>query len=58
MKIPLPANVTLKADPAARFVTLERGIPTTLNTPALDPVLMLDGRAVSGSTHVPRSPPR
>jgi cytochrome c peroxidase len=44
MKIPLPANVTLKADPAARFVTLERGIPTTLNTPALDPVLMLDGR--------------
>jgi cytochrome c peroxidase len=45
MTIPLPPNVTLKDDPAARTVTLRRGIPTTLNTPALDPVLMLDGRA-------------
>jgi hypothetical protein len=44
MKIPLPANVELKNDPATRFVILTRGIPTTLNTPALDPVLMLDGR--------------
>lgn len=44
MKIPLHPNVSLKDDPAARFVTLRRGIPTTLNTPALDPVLMLDGR--------------
>jgi hypothetical protein len=44
MRIPLPQNVTLKDDPDARFVTLKRGIPTTLNTPALDPVLMLDGR--------------
>ena len=43
--IPLPSNVTLKDDPNARTVTLRRGIPTTLNTPALDPVLMLDGRA-------------
>ncbi len=43
--IPLPSNVTLKDDPNARSVTLRRGIPTTLNTPALDPVLMLDGRA-------------
>jgi hypothetical protein len=41
----LPSNVTLKDDPAARSVTLRRAIPTTLNTPALDPVLMLDGRA-------------
>ena len=44
MKIPLPPNVELKDDPGARFVILRRGIPTTLNTPALDPVLMLDGR--------------
>ncbi len=44
MTIPLPANVRLADDPAARTVTLRRGIPTTLNTPALDPVLMLDGR--------------
>lgn len=43
MKIQLPANVSLLNDPA-RFVTLRRGIPTTLNTPALDPVLMYDGR--------------
>src|SRR5262245_15307301 len=43
--IPLPPNVTLKEDPTARTVTLRRGIPTTLNTPALDRVLMLDGRA-------------
>ena len=30
-----------------RFVTVRRGIPTTVNTPALDPVLMLDGRQPS-----------
>ena len=42
--IPLAPNVTLGDDPAARSVVLKRGIPTTLNTPALDPVLMLDGR--------------
>ena len=45
IEIPLPPNVYLKDDPSARSVTLRRGIPTTLNTPALDPVLMLDGRA-------------
>jgi cytochrome c peroxidase len=44
MRIPLHANVTLANDPDARFVTVVRGIPTTLNTPALDKVLMLDGR--------------
>jgi cytochrome c peroxidase len=44
MRIPLHPNVTLKNDPDARFVTVRRGIPTTLNTPALDHVLMLDGR--------------
>jgi hypothetical protein len=43
INIPLPPNVRL-ADSTDRFVTLRRGIPTTLNTPALDPVLMLDGR--------------
>ena len=44
VKIPLPPNVSLADDPAARFVVVRRGIPTTHNTPALDPVLMLDGR--------------
>lgn len=42
--IQLAPNVTLADDPTARTVTLRRGIPSTLNTPALDPVLMLDGR--------------
>jgi cytochrome c peroxidase len=42
--VPLAANVTLADDPEARTVTLRRAIPSTLNTPALDPVLMLDGR--------------
>lgn len=41
--IPLPANVSIVGSDA-RAVTLARGIPTTLNTPALDPVLMQDGR--------------
>jgi cytochrome c peroxidase len=44
IQIPLPANVSVGDDPRARSVTLRRGTPTTLNTPALDPVLMLDGR--------------
>jgi cytochrome c peroxidase len=44
VKIPLPANVRLADDPDARSVTVRRGIPTTLNTPALDPILMYDGR--------------
>jgi len=44
MRIPLHSNVTVKDDPAAQVVTIARGIPTTLNTPALDKVLMLDGR--------------
>ena len=46
MTIPLPPNVRL-ADSSNRFVVLRRGIPTTLNTPALDPVLMLDGRQLT-----------
>lgn len=43
----LPANVRLADTPNVRTVALRRGIPTTLNTPALDPVLMLDGREPS-----------
>ena len=42
--IPLPPNVSLPHDPTARSITMARGIPTTANTPALDPVLMYDGR--------------
>lgn len=42
--LPLPGNVSLADDPTARTVTLRRAIPSTLNTPALDPKLMLDGR--------------
>jgi cytochrome c peroxidase len=41
--IQLPANVSI-AGSNDRSVVLRRGIPTTQNTPALDPVLMLDGR--------------
>jgi cytochrome c peroxidase len=43
INITLPPNVrvTGSSDP---FVTFRRGIASTLNTPALDPVLMLDGR--------------
>jgi cytochrome c peroxidase len=44
VEVPLPPNVRLADDPYARSVILRRGIPSTLNTPALDPVLMLDGR--------------
>lgn len=44
VNVPLHPNVSLADDPEARSVTLRRGIPTTLDTPALDPVLMLDGR--------------
>ncbi len=47
VEIALPENVSLADDPAARSVVVTRGIPTTLNTPALDPVLMLDGRQPS-----------
>jgi cytochrome c peroxidase len=44
VKVPLADNVTLAADPSATTAILRRGIPTTLNTPALDRVLMWDGR--------------
>ena len=44
VRIPLPDNVHLANDPNARSVVVRRGAPSTLNTPALDPVLMHDGR--------------
>jgi hypothetical protein len=42
--IPLAANVSLLDDPDARTVTVRRAIATTLNSPALDDQIMLDGR--------------
>jgi cytochrome c peroxidase len=47
MVITMAPNVELADDPGARTVVLRRGIPTTLNTPALDAALMLDGRQPS-----------
>ena len=47
LEIPLPPNVRLGDDPDARSVVVRRGIGTTLNTPALDPVLMSDGRRLT-----------
>ena len=44
VEVPLPPNVRLADDPWARTVVVRRGVPSTLNTPALDPVLMQDGR--------------
>ena len=44
VELTLPPNVRLADDPAARTVVVRRGVPSTLNTPALDPVLMWDGR--------------
>ena len=44
MRIPLPPSIKLGSDLSATHFTVRRGIPTTLNTPATDPVLMLDGR--------------
>ena len=42
---PLPPNITIAEDPSATSVVLLRGIPGTINTPALDPALMYDLRA-------------
>lgn len=42
--VPLADSVRLAADPNATTAVFRRGIPTTLNTTALDPVLMWDGR--------------
>jgi cytochrome c peroxidase len=45
MTIPLPRWLSLADDPGATHVTVFRGIPSTRNTPALDPILLYDGRA-------------
>lgn len=45
IRVGLPGDAILLDDPVAETVTLRRGIPSTMNTPALDPVLMYDGRA-------------
>jgi cytochrome c peroxidase len=42
---PLPPNVRIAEDPSATSVVLFRGVPSTINTPALDPALMYDLRA-------------
>ncbi len=44
VRLPLPPNVRLADDPGADSVVVRRGIPSTRNTPGLDPVLMADGR--------------
>ncbi len=43
IELPLPPNVRIKGS-TARTVVLNRAIPSTLNTPALDPKLMWDLR--------------
>jgi cytochrome c peroxidase len=40
----LPDGVALVDDPSATSVVLARGVPSTVNTPALDPALMYDMR--------------
>jgi cytochrome c peroxidase len=40
----LPEGVVLAEDPSARSVVVARGVPSTVNTPALDPALMYDLR--------------
>jgi hypothetical protein len=40
----LPEGVVLVEDPAATSVVFARGVPSTVNTPALDPALMYDMR--------------
>jgi hypothetical protein len=42
---PLPPNIKIAGNPSATSVVLLRGVPGTLNTPALDPALMYDLRA-------------
>lgn len=45
IELELPPHVRLKNDPNATHIVVHRGVPTTMDTPALDPVLMHDGRA-------------
>ena len=44
IEIPLPRGVILLNDPTRTSVILNRGTPTTMNTPALDRLLMYDTR--------------
>ena len=44
IEIPLTSRVRLFNDPLATSVVFLRGTPTTINTPALQPVFMYDGR--------------
>jgi hypothetical protein len=44
IEIPLPPGVILLDDPNRTSVILNRGTPTTMNTPALDRLLMYDTR--------------
>jgi cytochrome c peroxidase len=53
--VPLAANVRMADDPGARSVVVRRGISTTLNTPALDPVLTADGRESSLQSQAARA---
>lgn len=43
VSLPLPSNTRILLSSATQL-TVKRGIPSTLDTPALDPVLMFDGR--------------
>ena len=45
--IPLPPWISMADDRGATHVTVFRGIPSTRNTPALDRVLLHDGRAAT-----------
>jgi cytochrome c peroxidase len=48
VRIPLTCrNIWLEDDPKAASIVVNRGIPGLLDTPALDPMLMSDGRAAS-----------
>jgi cytochrome c peroxidase len=55
VRVPLAPNVRVADDPGARSVVVRRGISTTLNTPALDPVLTADGREPSLETQAARA---
>ena len=45
MTIPLPPWLSMADDPGATHATVFRGIPSTRNTPAFDPILLYDGRS-------------
>jgi cytochrome c peroxidase len=44
IELPLPDYVTLKDDPARRTIVVQRGVPSTLNTPAFEKIFMHDLR--------------